>query len=175
MKKLSLQSDWKHGPDMPVAMDGFIQSVAINGTIYVGGGDTDDRYDQNVIMAYDTETSQWDSLTPYKTSRFNSVWNFAMASINNKLVVIGGRAHHEAINDLLQWQLNQYRWTSTFPPMPTARWSPSAISYKRWLVVAGGYGDNRLDCVEILDTEGMQWSTGPSTPTPWEKNEISSD
>ncbi len=44
----------------------------------------------------------------------------------------------------------------------------SATSYKHWLLVAGGYHGVRLQAsVEVLDVSNMQWSTGPSTPTPW--------
>ena len=31
----------------------------------------------------------------------------------------------------------------------TARWWPSTVGYKRWMLVVGGYGER---CVEILDT-----------------------
>ena len=56
--------------------------------------------------------------------------------------------------------------------MPTSRSSPSATSYKHWLVVAGGIGYTSgfgasLSTVEVLDVHSKQWSTGPSIPTPW--------
>ncbi len=52
--------------------------------------------------------------------------------------------------------------------MSTPRYWPSATSYKHWLVVAGGYhGDCLQASVEVLDVSNMQWSTRPSTPTPW--------
>ncbi len=52
--------------------------------------------------------------------------------------------------------------------MPTSRHVPSATSYKHWLLVAGGYHGVCLQAsVEVLDVSNMQWSTGPSTLTPW--------
>ena len=51
--------------------------------------------------------------------------------------------------------------------MPTSRYSPSAVSYQKWLVVAGGYSDvtNCFDKVEFLDTHSRQWYEGPSLPS----------
>ncbi len=52
--------------------------------------------------------------------------------------------------------------------MSTPRSGPSATSYKHWLVVAcGRHGVCLQASVEVLDVSNMQWSTGPSTPTPW--------
>ena len=52
-------------------------------------------------------------------------------------------------------------WAQLFPAMPTARGYPSAIGYKKWLVVAGGAMNlnfhNMFDVVELLDTSSKQW------------------
>ncbi len=61
---------------MPVAMSGYIQSVEINDTVYVGGGD------DYIVMAYHKQSWQWHTLPPFSTK-----W-FAMTTINNKLVVV---------------------------------------------------------------------------------------
>ena len=65
------------------------------------------------------------------------------------------------------WKTDSNQWTHPFPPMPTPRYSPSATSYKHWLVVAGGKRKGSLSTVEVLDIDNMQWSTAPSTPIPW--------
>ncbi len=51
--------------------------------------------------------------------------------------------------------------------MSTPRCVPSATSYKYWLVVAGGCHGVCLRTVEGLQVSNMQWSTRPSTLTPW--------
>ncbi len=92
-----------------------------------------------------------------------------MTTINNKLVVVGGRNRedHDS-SELGEWQPDRNQWTHPFPPMSTSCFWPSTTSYKHWLVVAGGYHGVRLQAsVEVLDVSNMQWSTGPSTPTPW--------
>ncbi len=142
---------------MPMAMSGYIQSVEINGTVYVGGG-----YPDREVMAYNTQSCQWHTLPPYST------WAFAMTTINNKLVLVGGsNRDYTDSSELGEWQPDSNQWTHPFPPMPTPRYGPSATSYKHWLVVAGGYLGVCLQAVEVFDVSNMQWSTGPSTPTPW--------
>ncbi len=149
---------------MLVTMSEYIQSVQINDTVYVGGGWPDKVENAYIVMAYNTQSCQWHILPPYSTMLF------AVTTINNKLVVVGGsyRKHSDS-SELGEWQPDSNQWTHPFPPMPTPRWLPSATSYKHCLVVAGGYHGVRLQTVDVLDASNMQWSTGPSTPTPWRK------
>ncbi len=72
-------------------------------------------------------------------------------------------------SELGEWQSDSNQWTHPFPPIPTPRTAHSATSYKHWLVVAGGHHGVCLQTVEVLDISNMQWSTGPSTPTPWRR------
>ncbi len=147
---------------MPVATDAYIQSVQINDTMYAGGGLTGRDGDDYIVMAYNTQFCQWHTLPPYSTMLF------AMTTINNKLVVVGGVNRKSSdSSELGEWQPDSNQWTHPFPPMSTPRWWPSATSYKHWLVVAGGWHGVCLQTVEVLDVSNMQWSTGPSTPTPW--------
>ncbi len=147
---------------MPVAISEYIQSVEINDTVYVGGGYTDRDEDSHIVMAYNRQSCQWHTLPPYST------WEFAMTTINNKLVVVGGSNREDSdSSELGEWQPDSNQWTCPFPPMSTPRYGPSATSYKHWLVVAGGYHGVCLQTVEVLDVSNMQWSTGPSTPIPW--------
>ncbi len=148
---------------MPVDMSDFIQSVKINDTVYVGGGEIDRDEDAYIVMAYNTKSCQWHTLPSYST-RF-----FAMTTINNKLVVVGGLNRKGSdSSELGEWQPDSNQWTHPFPPMSTPRYVHSATSYKHWLVVAGGYHGACLQAsVEVLDVSNMQWSTRPSTPTPW--------
>ncbi len=150
---------------MPVAMSGYVQSVEINDTVYVGGGYTDRDEDAYIVMAYNTHSCQWHPLPPYSTMRF------AMTAINNKLILVGGRTKDGSdSSELGEWQPDSNQFTHPFPRMSTPRSWPSATSYKQWLVVAGGYYGVCLQAsVEVLDISNTQWSIGPSTPTPWER------
>ena len=155
-----LQLDWRRGPDMPFKMSYYIQSVDVDGTVYVGRGDATKDKDDYIVMAYDTQFFKWHTLPPY------SARNFAMTTINNKLILVGGYYGSE-VDQLGVWKTDSNQWTRPFPAMPTPRSSPSATSYKHWLVVAGGSSEGPLSTVEVLDIDSKQWSTAPSTPVPW--------
>ncbi len=148
---------------MPVAMSDYIQSVQINDTVYVGGGYTDRDEEAYIVMTYNTQYCQWHTLPPY------SARMFSMTTINNKLIVVGGRNREDSgSSELGEWQPDSNQWTHPFPPMSTPRWLHSATSYKHYLVVAGGcHGFCLHASVEVLDLSNMQWSTRPSTPKPW--------
>ena len=149
-------------------MYAYIQSVEVEGTVYVGGGWTSRNEDRHTVMAYNPQSCNWRALPPYSAA------GFAMTTVNNKLVLVGGHQQLSTVVDWLGvWQTDSNQWTYPFPPMPTSRYDPSATSYKHWLVVAGGFRctgsfiGNSLSTVEVLDVHNKQWSIGPSTPTPW--------
>ena len=156
-----LQLDWRRGPDLPFSMSNYIQSVEVDGTVYVGGGGADKDEDNSLLMAYSMQSCKWHILPPY------SARNFAMTTINNKIILVGGYHAGSVVDQLGVWKTDSSQWTRPFPPMPTPRFSPSATSYKHWLVVAGGFRGVYLSTVEVLDIDSKQWSTAPSTPIPW--------
>ena len=156
-----LQLDWRRGPDMPFSMSSYIQSVEVEGTVYVGGGDAGKYKDSYKVMAYSMQSCKWHTLPPY------SAREFAMTTINNKLILVGGYHDYSVVAQLGVWKTDSNQWTRPFRPMPTSRSFPSVTSYKHWLVVAGGYRKCSLSTVEVLDIDNKQWSTAPSTPIPW--------
>ena len=157
-----LQLDWRRGPDMPFSMSTYIQSVEVDGTVYVGGGYADKREDNYTVMAYDMQSCKWHTLPPYSAK-----W-FAMTTINNKLILVGGYHVGSGVDQLGVWKTDSNQWTRPFPPMLTPRSYPSATSYKHWLMVAGGYRGVSVSTVEVLDIDNKQWYTAPSTPIPWQ-------
>ena len=162
--KFPLQVKWARGPDMPFGMSYYIQSVTIQDTVYVGGGDADWMIRNNyIVMAYNTRSWKWHQLPPY-TARC-----FAMVVINNQLVLVGGCDSNNHPNNVLgMWDTGTQQWTRPYAAMPTACSYTSAVVYKQWLIVAGGWtGDHRLSTVEVLDVASNQWISAPSTPTPW--------
>ena len=157
-----LQLDWRHGPDMPFSMSSYIQSVEVDGTVYVGGGGHPDKdEDSYTVMAYNMQSCKWHTLPPY-----SATW-FAMTTFNNKLILVGGYHNSYVVDQLGVWKTDSNQWTCPFPAMPTPRVSPSATSYKHWLVVAGGNRKGSLSTVEVLDIDNKQWSTAPSIPRTW--------
>ena len=117
-----LQLDWRRGPDMPFNISNYIQSVEVDGTVYVGGGDVYKHEVGYTVMAYDMKSCKWHTLPPYSTR-----W-FAMTIINNKLILVGGY-DGSVVNQLSVWKTDSNQWARPFPAMPTPRALPSATSY----------------------------------------------
>ena len=159
--KLPLKLNWRRGPDMPFLMSGYVQSVVVEETVYVGGGNAGHGSDNSyIVMTYDISTGKWATLPPYRA------WHFAMTAINNQLVLVGGYEHGDSSKVLGVWDADKKQWTHLYPEMHTARTIFSAVVYKEWLVVAGGWAGGRLSSVEVMDTNSKQWYAGPPTPTP---------
>ena len=149
---------------MPFGMGDYVQSVVVQGRVYVGGGEAGYNSDDNyIVMEYDISSGKWAKLPPYRAC------GFAMTVINNQLVLVGGE-EHGGCSKVLQlgvWRAESKEWTHPYPDMPTARSDCSAVVYNEWLAVAGGWGGERLSSVEVMNTDSKQWYAAPPTPTPW--------
>ena len=129
------------------------QVVVVGGKVYIGGGVAEGSHYK--ILEYTIQGGHWrEIVTPV-------AW-FGMAVVNNQLLVIGGE-DEEGRDTNQVWALDSASgdWKQPFPAMPTARWGLSAVVYKRWVLVVGGY---RERCVEVLDTATNKWYV--ATPLP---------
>ena len=146
---------------MPLDMSGRIQAVVIGDNVYVGGGGSSQN--PGTVMVYSVQTGSWRTLPSHETK-----WS-GMASVSNQLVLVGGvsMSTDKVTNVLVVWDERSQTWTHPFPVMPSARHSPSVISYQKWLVVAGGWNEkgSRSNEVELLDTSSGQWYEGSPLPT----------
>ena len=150
---------------MPFGMGDYVQSVVVEGTVYVGGGFAGPGSDNNyIVMTYDISTGKWATLPPYRAC------DFAMTAINNQLVLVGGREHDGGRSKVVGvWDADNKQWTHPYPEMHTARSLCSAVVHNEWLVVAWGWSASgaRLSSVEVMNTNSKQWYAGPPTPRPW--------
>ena len=149
---------------MPLPNTGYLQAVVIGDDVYVGGGGGGGLVQNaGTVMVYSVQTGSW------RTPPTGETYLFGIAAVKNQLVLVGGKSTStgKATNELVAWDEMSRTWTRPFPVMPTARRSPSAISYKKWLVVAGGEDErySSLNKVELLDTVSGQWYEGSPLPT----------
>ena len=145
---------------MPNKMGDHIQAIVIDRNVFVGGGF---GANEATVMVYSLVTGTWSTLPPYESRLFG------MSAVDNKLVLVGGKSTSsgKVTNVLGVWDEQSQTWTHPFPMMPTARSSPSVISYQKWLVVAGGRDErgSYYKSVEILDTISGQWYEGSPLPS----------
>ena len=144
---------------MPFGMSMSPKLVVIDNNVYIGGGVLAGEK-SHMVVVYNLHSLLWGELPNYEYSAFG------MAEINKQLVVIGGARSDHKTNILGVWDEKEGSWTHPFPPMPTPRNSPSAVSYHRWLVVAGGFGSAYAHTseVEILNTITREWYKAAPLP-----------
>ena len=132
--KLPLQLKWRRGPDMPFFLSD-VESVLVQGTLYVGGGVTADDDHEYIVVAYDISAGKWGTLPPYSTRLFG------MTAVDNHLVLAGGEGCDGSHSKVLGvWSEDSKKWTHPYPDMTTPRFACSSFTYRQWLVVAGGMG-----------------------------------
>ena len=105
------------------------------------------------ILEYTIKINAWRGIkTP--------VCYFAMAVVDGQLIISGGVDSEGRFSDQV-WVLDTCNrsWTQSFPPLPSVRRWHTAVGYKRWMLVVGGY---RKQSVEVLDTAHKKWYSIPS-------------
>ena len=131
--------------------------------IFGGGDGLGD--DGKKIAFYDKSRNLWSSLGMYNMKLF------ALAKVKDQAMLVGG--YHEDTDEysgkIAVWNHNRKYWMRAYTPMPTPRGEASAVGFKQWLVVAGGFNKTGLlTVVEVLDTspDEHQWSTAEPLPQP---------
>ena len=136
--ELPIQISCECGPDsMPIQMGGNIQSVAMKGTVYVGGGIAEfGGHANHIVNAYDVYSEEWFELPAYRA------FNFALVILDNELVLVGGVENGEKLSVVGVWNTDNEEWSHPYPDMRTARSECSAGVCRDWLIVAGGIGES---------------------------------
>ena len=107
------------------------------------------------VLLYDTEQKQWQCLGYY------SFKHFAIAFFKKQVVLVGGydEVKDEYSSVVSAWDRSRSYWKEINSTMPTPRGDATAVGYKQWLIVAGGFdGRNALDTVEMFDSGTQTWS-----------------
>ncbi|CAI8033275.1 hypothetical protein GBAR_LOCUS18765, partial [Geodia barretti] len=186
--KCNLPLKWKTTTEMLMGPM-IAQAVVIGEKVYIGGGNmsvkkvrgsgegmvggSTDREEKVRAHCSILEYSMTGEGPQWRTIVAPTVF-FAMAAVDNQLIVAGGAdPDTKSVSDqvsILGSDDNTIIWAQPFPAMPTARYAPSAIGYKRWLAVVRGSvtpdHENPLDVVEELDTSSKQWYKASPLPSP---------
>ena len=115
------------------------------------------------VYSYTIPEDKW---SPLKPCRYEY---FSMAVVDDRLTTIGGEHADNATNTLLclSGSSSEMKWEGLFPPMPTERVRPAAVTTATHLVVAGGtlFGTGAwLETVGVLNLRTFHWASASSTP-----------
>ena len=117
---------WEEGTPAPRGCYGHT-AVWLNGLLYVG-----DEYASYYIHCYDPVNDSW------RSSIYIPYCNFAMTTLNNKLLIAGGRENHEITNQILTMDDGQFK---NYTKMTTARSRATATGHQGMLIITGGIDD----------------------------------
>ena len=157
---------WRTGPDL---LHGVYraQAVPIGHRLYLGGGDTLDRY--SIIQEYNSLTSTWAELSESPVERP------ALTALSGQLVLAGSHAegsvysgkysHSENNTRITVWDSESADWFHPYPHMETGRSYAAAVSFQKHLVIAGGLsGGKAVGTVEVLDCAASSWHQAEPIP-----------
>ena len=142
---------WKEGVPAPVSRYRHT-AVWLNGIVFVGGGyDTEVLKPSYIINCYDPVNNSWNTSinTPYCL--------FAMTTLNNKLVTVGGEDRsHKMTNQILTIDAGQLK---KYTKMIVARSHATAAGHQGMLIITGGKDDKgkALSSTELFDSNNGQW------------------
>ena len=141
---------WEEGAPAPVGRSNHT-AVWLNGLVYVGGGIESGYKASYMINCYDPVNNLWSSSinTPY--------CDFAMTTLNNKLVTAGGEDRsYKVTNQILTMDAGQLK---NYTKMITARSCATAAGHQGMLIITGGWDDinKKLSSTELFDSINGQW------------------
>ena len=148
---------------MPFPMSTTVQCAVIGDAVFVGGGDANSDRNSCTVMKFDFQEDKWTTLPQYSAK-----W-FAMTSLNNTLVLLGGYDPdtQKSTNQIASFGIESAAYQHPYPPMNIARHSSTAVHFINYIIVAGGSSDQGfVSSVEVLDVVSTQWYFAQSLPRP---------
>ena len=149
-------------PDLLIPTVGA-SAVIISDHLYVCGGLCGDVDLACQVQVFDINGNSWSTL-PHSPQ-----YSSQGVAINNKLVLFGGaEASSRSVTNLVStW--TGHGWQQDIPPMPTKRERPGVTTYRSFVVVAGGRGEDGqtlLSSIDILNISTHQWWTPANLQLP---------
>ena len=152
--RTGIKMTWREGRKSPCKMTSSYNAIADSNAVYIRK--------INKVYEFTTSTSSWSQHLDSPNNSCPSV------IVNNILTLVGGFLGPTITNKLfsLTGEGRGRRWTETFPPMPTKRYSSTALCTGTALIVAGGKSKNHstLQTIEVMNTETLQWTTTANLP-----------
>ncbi len=113
--------------------------AAVNGKLYLAGGQNGSGSPSTAASVYDPATRQWISLPPMAVARYMAT----AVGLNGLLYVMGGYDGIDPLTTVEVYNPASNTWRKV-TGMPTARWSLGAGAINGKLYAAGGQGEAPL-------------------------------
>ena len=151
---------WEEGDPAPVKFYYGHTTVWLNGMVYVGGG-----YVYETIFNHPCRIDCYDPVNNSWSSPINTPCSlFALTTLNNKLLTVGGVKQNSRTNQILMMKDGQL---TPYIKMMLRRLSASAASHQGVLIITGGYdGGKALSATELYDSHNGQWYCCDDLPQP---------
>ena len=129
-------------------------ATVIKTKLYIGGGWC--PYDNNNIFnvyVYELDKNHWSVLPPLQQ------YSGIPVNIDDQLTTIGGKQSTTNQPTAQVTTFANSRWNNTYPNLSVARSEPAVVPYDRYVIVAGGEGDDEIamNTIEVLDVTGRHW------------------
>ena len=147
--------EWTRLADLPFPL--YDAYVAVHSRKIFVTGLSPDEVSIHKVYVYDINTDQWGQLP--LSGHYAGVPHI----IGDKLAIIGGRlsATEERTNKVSTFDDGSQTWISYYPDLLSVRSLPGVVSYKEYVIVAGGYSmDSNIvqDDIEVLNwMENSHW------------------
>jgi N-acetylneuraminic acid mutarotase len=159
------QGTWSVAAQMTAART-EIGGVALNGKIYVAGGQEMGRPDSTLFQMFDPASLTWKDLAPMP----KGASHVGLAVIDGKIYVAGGfavRPHNDPIDQFAVYDPAANRW-QTLAPLPMALGSVSLAAVQGKIHALGGRlaGEVTVNMHAVYDPNSAKWSNAAPLPGP---------
>ncbi len=159
------QGTWSVAAQMTAART-EIGSVALNGKIYVAGGQEMGRPDSTLFQLFDPATATWKDLAAMP----KGASHVGLAVLDGKIYVAGGfavRPHNAPIDQFAVYDPASDKW-QTLAPIPMALGSVSLAGVQGKIHALGGRlaGEVTVDMHAVYDPGSGKWGRAAPIPGP---------
>lgn len=142
-----------------------IGGVALNGKIYLAGGQEMGRPDSTLFQVFDAGTTAWKNLAPMP----GGASHIGMAVLDGKIYVAGGftvRPHVNPIDRFAVYDPAANKW-QVLAPLPMALGSVTLAATQGKIHALGGRraGEVTVDMHAVYDPVSAKWSMAAPLPT----------
>jgi N-acetylneuraminic acid mutarotase len=156
-------NSWTTLPRLPEPVRAGV-GAALDGKIYVIGGQTESAGTGPQVYAYDVSAGRWERRAPLPAPRFN----MAAAVLGGRIYAMGGFSRTSERAEVFVYEPAKDSWSrGTALPLPNHTFGAVVFRGEIW-ALGGRRGDKVLRDVWIYDPRTRAWRRGPTMPRPME-------